>query len=153
MSWHCGCDVIHVKQEESRRYFTTLGNTLSQLDLSADHSICLHSCCSVEEEVTELFVILPCTPARKSFSSSPSFQTLPKACDRSKKTARTFFFSWKASSMSCVKRASWSSQSQLVFIRAEQTDWVVAETILLIFSFFWNWSFDSCLLDCWYSSC
>ena len=53
--------------------------------------------------------ILPCTPARKSFSSSPSFQTLSKTFDRSKKTARTFFFSWKASSMPCVKRASLSS--------------------------------------------
>ena len=27
MSWHCGCDVIHVNQEESRRYYTILGNT------------------------------------------------------------------------------------------------------------------------------
>ena len=25
MSWHCGCDVIHVNQEESRRYYTTWG--------------------------------------------------------------------------------------------------------------------------------
>ena len=31
MSWHCGCDVIYVNQEESRRYYTTLGNTLSKL--------------------------------------------------------------------------------------------------------------------------
>ena len=38
-SWHCGCDVIYVNQEESRRYNTTLGNTLSQLDLSADRPI------------------------------------------------------------------------------------------------------------------
>ena len=56
MSWHRGCDVIYVEQEERRRYYTTLWNTLSQLDLSADHPANIHSCCSVEEEVTELLV-------------------------------------------------------------------------------------------------
>ena len=39
MSWHCGCDVIHVDQEEGRRYYTTWGNTLSQSDLSADRHV------------------------------------------------------------------------------------------------------------------
>ena len=29
MSWHCGCDIIYGDQEGSRRYYTTLGNTLS----------------------------------------------------------------------------------------------------------------------------
>ena len=40
--------------------------------------------------------ILPYTPAR-----SPSFKTLSKAFEMSKKTARTFFFSWKTSSVQC----------------------------------------------------
>ena len=52
--------------------------------------------------------ILPRTLAHRSFSSSPSFQTLSKAFDGSKKTARTFFFSWKGSSISCFKWALWS---------------------------------------------
>ena len=43
--------------------------------------------------------------------SKTLLQTLSKAFDRSKKTARIFFFSWKASSMSCVKRASASELS------------------------------------------
>ena len=56
MSWHCGYDVIYVDQEESGQYYTTLGNTLSKLNLSTDHPIQLHSCCSIEEEVTEPLV-------------------------------------------------------------------------------------------------
>ena len=127
--------------------------------------------------------ILPCTPARRSFGKSPSFQTLSNAFDRSKKTARTVFFAWKASSMSCVKRASWSSvlrkilsiaclcwSQNWVWLKmpyepfvddhlqklsntAEQTDRAVAGRILLVFSFFWNGSYESFLPDCWYNTC
>ena len=56
LQYYSGCDVIHVVQEESRRYYTTLGNIFCQLDLSADHPVHLPSCCSIEEEVTELLV-------------------------------------------------------------------------------------------------
>ena len=55
-SWHCDCGVIRVDQEEGRRYYTTLENTFSQLDLFADCPVYLHSCCSVEEEVIELLI-------------------------------------------------------------------------------------------------
>ena len=60
VSWHCGCDVIHVDLEKGRRYYTTLGNTLSQPDLPADHPVYLHSCCSVVPSLnlTCLLIIL-----------------------------------------------------------------------------------------------
>ena len=73
--WYCGSDVIYADQEESRRYYTTLGNTPSKLDLSTDHPVCRHSCCLLNRKSLSHLCILPCTPARRSFSSSPSVQT------------------------------------------------------------------------------
>ena len=53
--------------------------------------------------------ILPETPLSSIFSRKPSHQTLSKAFVRSKKIETTFFFSWKAFSVSWAMRASWSS--------------------------------------------
>ena len=36
---------------------------------------------------------------------------------------------------------------------AEQTDRAVAGRIPLVFSLFWNGSYDSFLPDCWYDTC
>ena len=53
--------------------------------------------------------IFPEMPLSSIFSRRPSRQTLSKAFVRSKKTETTFFFSWKAFSISWAMRASWSS--------------------------------------------
>ena len=57
--------------------------------------------------------ILPCTPTRESFSSSPYFQTLSKAFDRSKENCQNLLLLSEGISVSCVFPLFVSSLSSL----------------------------------------
>ena len=103
----CGFHVKHVLRVTPRNVGVSTFGTGWLLDFS-------DSCCSIDLKMKSLSLlfILPCTPARRSFNSSPSFQTLSKAFDRSKKTPR-IFFSWKASSMFVLEQELSLSQDAM----------------------------------------
>lgn len=102
------CYVVYKNKKEGWWNDSTLRDSLldsdSLLGLSSSFTLVIRK---IKKPLIQRF-IFPSTLFSNSLSRSPSFYTLSKAFVRSINAARTFFFSWKASSISWATYTSWS---------------------------------------------